>query len=78
MGWEGGIWRSIGQSTHGVPKRLAPDAIDTSFVAPYNGLQCDASTVELMACLTENWRMPEQDSGEYVELDYEEWPNETA
>ncbi|USW55965.1 hypothetical protein Slin15195_G092840 [Septoria linicola] len=39
----------------------------------YNGDECDASDVELMACIPEEWRKP-ADHADLLELDYEAWP----
>jgi hypothetical protein len=45
--------------------------VRTEWTSLYCGLRCDASSVELLACLPEEWKVPETIWG--GELDYVEW-----
>ncbi|EME44910.1 hypothetical protein DOTSEDRAFT_43352 [Dothistroma septosporum NZE10] len=45
-----------------------------SFEMLYNGNQCDAGEMELMACLPEAWKIGDDDMSFWKELDYVTWP----
>jgi hypothetical protein len=57
-----------------LPKYMSTHLIGTGLEMLYDGAQCDAREVELLACLPEEWKMQE-DREEYTELDYVDWPN---
>jgi hypothetical protein len=74
MGFSGGL---IEQSSNNLTTYLDADSIGTGFDIPYDGLQCDASQVELMLCLPDAWKIPTDDPDDELyplEIDYVEWP----
>ena len=73
-GWKAHLSNEFGNSTTNVVKYLDEHAIGTSFDVPYDGLQCDATIVELMACLPDAWKLAADDEREICEIDYEQWP----
>ncbi|KUJ20369.1 uncharacterized protein LY89DRAFT_682112 [Mollisia scopiformis] len=67
-----------GCSSVTIPRDASTDLVGTSFSSSskmefMNGLQCDVSMVELLACLPEEWKLAEGEN-RHVELDYVEWP----
>ncbi|CZR62109.1 uncharacterized protein PAC_12006 [Phialocephala subalpina] len=68
----------LARSSVNIPRNASTDLVDTSFSSSskmqfMNGLQCDVSLVELLACLPEEWKLAEGEN-RHVELDYVEWP----
>ncbi|KAK3675035.1 hypothetical protein LTR78_004968 [Recurvomyces mirabilis] len=51
-------------------KYLSISDVSTSFDAPYDGYQCDASSIELMACLPEAWMLAADAKDTVLQLDY--------
>jgi hypothetical protein len=54
-------------------KYMRAGLVGTGFDMLYDGFQCDVGEIELLACLPEEWKKPE-DNEEYMELDYIDWP----
>lgn len=77
-GWKGDMANQFGLSTTCVVKYLDNNSVGTSFNVPYDGLQCDATEVELMACLPDAWKIAADDEAFTRELDYEEWPHKVT
>lgn len=71
---------AIGMSSNSLLKYLDADSIGTGFDIPYDGLQCDASEVELMLCVPDAWKIPADTPDDGYEedqprvVDYVEWP----
>lgn len=68
----------IRRSRNWVAKEFHAPGTECSFESLYNGIQCEASGLELMACLPERWRLPSGDENVMRELDYVSWPPEYA
>jgi hypothetical protein len=69
--------RNLAYTSVCIPERMNVDLVQTCFSSSFkaqfmNGVQCDVSKVELLACLPDDWKRPEG-SG-HIELDYIEWP----
>ena len=73
-GWKMYTRNSLETSSIMIPKRTSASCMGTGFDMLYDGSQCDASQVELIACLPDEWKIPEDDEEEMKELDYVEWP----
>ena len=54
-------------------KYMRAGLVGTGFDMLYHGFQCDVGEIELLACLPEEWKKPE-DNEEYMKLDYIDWP----
>lgn len=49
--------------------------LTSPFDGPYDDVMCDASEVEMMACMPENWFIPAEDTEEIDRaIDYKSWP----
>ena len=77
VSWE--LWKlytrkHLETSSSRVYRQITTGDVGTGFDDLHNGYQCDASQVELMACLPERWRLPEDYEDDSAELDYAEWP----
>ena len=77
-GWNRALNPIIEDSTNWVVKHLDNNSIGTGFNCPYDGRQCDATTVEFMACLPDAWKIPPDNSAVGLELDYKHWPSEVT
>lgn len=69
--------RNLARSTVDVPLQMDVNLVETTFSSGFkrnymNGLQCDISRVELLACLPDEWKLPNGTG--FAELDYVEWP----
>jgi hypothetical protein len=72
-GWQIRTTRELQSTSKWIPETLNKHAVGTGFELLYDGVQCDASVVEMLASMPEGWRMPPDDI-DLRELDYEEWP----
>jgi hypothetical protein len=72
--WKLLISREYGRSTTFVGPELDERSIGQDFYSTYDGRQCDAASVELMACLPDNWKVADDDERGFRYLDYKNWP----
>ncbi|THX79853.1 hypothetical protein D6D05_04783 [Aureobasidium pullulans] len=70
--WKMWSTRKLITSTTSLEKRMSPQLVGTNFPSLYNGIQCDATSVELMSSLPREW-IP-INSSKPVFLNYTEWP----
>jgi hypothetical protein len=72
--WRFWISSGFAEDTELVPKFVDDESVVIGFEAPYDGIQCDASVFELIACLPEKWMLSASDEKGSRYLDYDEWP----
>jgi hypothetical protein len=71
--WKRSTRRNVEYSHNTILKSMSTTRIRADFKLFYDGIDCDVSRVELLACLPEEWKLP-ADREVYTELDYIDWP----
>ncbi len=73
-GWKLNVSGFFNGSFVNVQKFLDSSAVGTSFDGQYDGLRCNASVVEMNACLPDAWKLSIDDEKTVRRIAYEEWP----